>query len=233
MSTYLWIDLGALVVPLLFSFHPRLRFHHTWHALWPGLALMMLFFIPWDVAFTRLGIWGFNPAHLIGIPLAGLPVEEWLFFFCIPYACVFTHHAFRVLGVKDHFNRAATWITGTLFVSSTLLVLLFHDRAYTASAFGGLAGWLLLLLITKPAWTGRAYFSYLVLLLPFLVVNGLLTGSLLDEPVVWYDDAENLGLRIATIPVEDVFYGLFMFLVVLTVYEAVLGRKDARGSRAQ
>ena len=63
------------------------------------------------------------------------------------------------------------------------------------------------------------------LILPFLIVNGLLTGSFLEEPVVWYNDAQNLGIRIATIPVEDVFYGLLMILVVLTVYEALLGKR--------
>ena len=43
--------------------------------------------------------------------------------------------------------------------------------------------------------------------------------------MVWYNDAQNLGIRIATIPVEDVFYGLLMILVVLTVYEALLGKR--------
>lgn len=66
---------------------------------------MMLLFIPWDVWFTHLGIWGFNTGHLVGISLLGLPLEEWLFFICIPYACVYTYHCFRALGVKDHSGR--------------------------------------------------------------------------------------------------------------------------------
>lgn len=85
----------------------------------------------------------------------------------------------------------------------------------------------MLQLWVKPAWLGRAYFAYSILLFPFLLVNGLLTGSMLDEPVVWYNHARNLDVRIATIPVEDVFYGLLMFLVVLTVYEARLAKHRA------
>lgn len=229
MSTYLWINLGAFIVPFLFSFHPRLRFDRTWPALWPAIGVMMLVFIPWDIAFTRLGIWGFNPAHLLGIRIAGLPLEEWLFFICIPYACVFTCHAFRALDVKDHLGKAARGITWTLFGLCLLLAVLHAGRAYTASVFAGLALWLLLLQLLRPAWLGHAYFTYLVLLAPFFVVNGLLTGSLLQEPVVWYSDAARIGLRLGTIPVEDVFYGLLMFLVVLTVLEALQAR--SKGAR--
>jgi lycopene cyclase domain-containing protein len=50
-------------------------------------------------------------------------------------------------------------------------------------------------------------------LIPFLLTNGLLTGAFLPEPIVWYNDAENLGLRIGTIPVEDALFGMLMMLV--------------------
>ncbi|MFZ1658640.1 MAG: lycopene cyclase domain-containing protein [Flavobacteriales bacterium] len=234
MSTYLWIDLGAFLVPFIFSFHPRLRFDRTWYALWPAIGCMMLLFIPWDAWFTHLGIWGFNEAHLSGFALLGLPLEEWLFFICIPYACVFTYHCFRVLGVKDYFAKRTELITWVLIFAPLIIIVFFPGKAYTASAFGGLAMWLLILrLWVKPAWLGRAYFAYLVLLIPFLVVNGILTGSFLEEAVVWYNDGQNLGVRIGTIPLEDVFYGLFMFLMTVTVYEALLKRRAVKGLAAE
>ncbi len=226
MSTYLWVDLGAFLVPFLFSFHPRLRFDRTWFALWPAIGGMMLLFIPWDAFFTARGIWGFNMEHLSGISLLGLPIEEWLFFICIPYACVFTYHCFRVLGVKDYFGPWATPISYLLIAGSLLIAVFFPGRAYTASAFGLLGVWLVMLrLWSKPKWLGRAYFAYMVLLLPFLVVNGILTGSGLDAPVVWYNDAHNLGIRIGTIPVEDIFYGMLMFLMTVTFYDALLAKR--------
>ncbi|MEY3102927.1 MAG: hypothetical protein RL558_1204 [Bacteroidota bacterium] len=45
------------------------------------------------------------------------------------------------------------------------------------------------------------------------MVNGILTGAFLAEPIVWYNDAENLELRIGTIPVEDALYGMLMMLI--------------------
>lgn len=81
----------------------------------------------------------------------------------------------------------------------------------------------------KSQWLGRFYGVYLVLLIPFMIVNGVLTGSGLQEPVVIYNDAQNLGSRILTIPVEDVFYGMLLILLNVLLFEKfksknVLGR---------
>ena len=71
----------------------------------------------------------------------------------------------------------------------------------------------------KVKWLSRFYFSYLVLLLPFYIVNGMLTGMWLNEPVVIYNDLENLNIRWNTIPIEDVFYGMLLLLINIGLYE--------------
>ena len=98
MATYLWIDLGAFLIPFLFSFHPRLRFDRTWHALWPAIGCMMLLFIPWDAWFTHLGIWDFNTEHLAGLDLCGLPLDEGLCLLCDPHSLSLHHSFFRLFG---------------------------------------------------------------------------------------------------------------------------------------
>ena len=77
---YLVVDLAVIAVPLAFSFDRKVRFVRFWPALFPAIAVMMALFIPWDIAFTERGIWGFNPDYLSGFWIAGIPVEEWLFF---------------------------------------------------------------------------------------------------------------------------------------------------------
>lgn len=222
MSTYLWINLGAFIVPFLFSFHPRLRFDRQWQAAAPAIGGIMALFIPWDAWATARGIWGFNAEHLVGFTLLGLPIEEWLFFICIPYACLFTYHCFKVLGIKDHFGPYAKAITFLLLGGSAMIAIFYAHQLYTCITFALLAFFLLMITLwTKPHWLSRAYFTYAVLLVPFLIVNGLLTGTGLERPVVWYNEAQIWGVRIATIPVEDVFYGLLMFLMPVWIYEAI------------
>ena len=88
---YLGLDLFSLLGPLALSFDKRVAFFKKWKALFPAIFLMMLVFIPWDILKTAKGVWGFNPDYIIGIYFFNLPLEECLFFICIPYACVFIY----------------------------------------------------------------------------------------------------------------------------------------------
>jgi lycopene cyclase domain-containing protein len=62
------------------------------------------------------------------------------------------------------------------------------------------------------------------MLIPFFIVNGVLTGSWIDNQVVWYNDAENLGIRMGTIPVEDSIYAYSMILMNLYYFEYLCSR---------
>ena len=58
--------------------------------------------------------------------------------------------------------------------------------------------------------------TYLVCFIPFITVNGILTGSLTEKPIVWYNEDQIIGWRIGTIPIEDSVYN--MLLVVLVTF---------------
>jgi lycopene cyclase domain-containing protein len=220
MSTYAWIDLGAVFFPFVFSFHPRLRFHREWRALFSSIVVMMGLFIPWDALFTKAGVWGFTPEHLAPIRLWGLPLEEWLFFICVPYACLFTYHCSRVWWPFDVDRGWTKWASGALSLFLFSVAIAQHHKAYTCTAWSLCAVWVVFTgYVQRPVWLARFYLSYAVLLIPFLIINGLLTGSGLEQPVVWYNDTENLGLRLFTIPVEDVFYGMLMVGMTTSFYE--------------
>lgn len=68
----------------------------------------------------------------------------------------------------------------------------------------------------------RFYLVYLILMIPFLIVNGLLTGTALAAPIVWYNPGEIIGPRILTIPLEDIFYGMGLVLINVWIYQAIL-----------
>ena len=77
---------------------------------------------------------------------------------------------------------------------------------------------------------GRFFIMYFVTLIPFFIVNGLLTGSFISEEVVFYDNAQNLGIRLGTIPVEDMVYGMLMLLMNVTWFEWLKSRKSLQRS---
>lgn len=219
MYTYLLINFFTILVPFIFSFHPKLKFHQTWFAFFPAVIITGLVFILWDCYFTSLGVWGFNPRYLIGLKIANLPLEEVLFFFCIPYACVFTFHCLDLFIKKALPVCVERWLTPVLIGVFALLAVIYMDKIYPAVTFAGLS---MLLAISryvlKVSWLAKFYIIYVILLIPFLIVNGLLTGTGLDEPVVWYNETEIIGFRIMTIPIEDVFYGMALILVNVLIY---------------
>ncbi len=97
------------------------------------------------------------------------------------------------------------------------------ENAYTMFAFLTLS---LLLLLAKYVlqvnWLLKFYLIYGILLFPFLIVNGILTGTGLENPIVWYNNNEIIGWRILTIPFEDIFYGMAMVLMNLLIYKRLL-----------
>lgn len=223
--TYLLINFFTIIVPVIFSFHPRIKFYKTWKAFFPAALLVGAAFIVWDILFTHQGIWRFNARYLTGINLFNLPIEEVLFFICIPFSCVFTYYCL------DRFYKLA-WdpriekVVCILFSLVLLAIgLLYNNRLYTMVTMISTAGVCLFLqFVLKVHWFGKSVTVYAILLIPFTIVNGLLTGTGLQEPVVLYNDAENLGIRFLSIPIEDVFYGFELILLNLAVYLHLIKR---------
>ncbi len=219
--TYLLINIFTISYPLFKSFEQKVNMVSRWPALLPAIGITAAVFIIWDALFTAIGVWGFNDSHLIGVKMLGLPLEEWLFFITVPYACMFIYEVLNYFVKRDVLGGVARPFSIVLAVFLVVMGSLHLDKWYTSVTFLSTAAWLGLIIWRKPAWLGRFYLGYMVSLVPFLMVNGVLTGSFLDEPVVWYNDAENLGLRIATIPVEDSMYMLLMLLMNTTLYEGL------------
>jgi lycopene cyclase domain-containing protein len=217
---YLTLDLASISIPLLFSFYKQAPFYKTWKSLFPAIAFTALLFIAWDEWFTQIGVWGFNPRYLTGIYLGRLPLEEILFFICIPYACLFTYFALKHLIKKDHLFPHQEIISSAIIILMLLIGLHQIEKWYTGVTFITLGIFLTFqLLKIRPRYMGRFYLAYAVILIPFFIVNGILTGSFIEQEVVWYNNEENLGVRIGTVPVEDIFYGMLLILMNVVIYE--------------
>src|SRR5690606_35363321 len=149
-----------------------------------------------------------------------LPLEEILFFICIPFSCVFTYFCldkFFDLAWNPKTEAICCIIFSLVLI---LLGLLYLDRLYTSITFFSTAiVCLLLKFVLKIKWWGKAFSVYGILLIPFFIVNGILTGTGLEEPVVWYNPEEFMNLRSLTIPLEDALYGFDLILLNLSYFK--------------
>jgi lycopene cyclase domain-containing protein len=217
---YLSLDLIIFIVPFAASFQKNAPFFKKWKFLGIAIIITSLFFIIWDEVFTQEKVWGFNEKYVTGIFLGSLPLEEILFFICVPYACVFTYFVLNHAVEKDHLFPHQELISSALIILLLIAGIYNIDKWYTGVTFITLALFLAYqMLKIKPRYMGRFYFAFAVLLVPFFIFNSILTGTFIDDSVVWYNDAHTLGMRIGTIPLEDFFYALLLIVMNIAIVE--------------
>ncbi|HLP14076.1 MAG TPA: lycopene cyclase domain-containing protein [Flavobacteriales bacterium] len=218
-SLYLILDIAAISGPLFLSFDKKVNFIRQWKFAFAAILCMMLIFIPWDSIFTYYGIWGFNEKYTLGPRYAYLPIEEWLFFPATHFAVVFMYECLNTYIKKDVLARSYKFML-CLFILIGLIVAIFYpSQLYSSLKMGGAAVLtFVVLFFWNPKWLSRFTLCFLVSLLPFFIMNSILTGSFLDEPIVWYNPHHIFNIRIGTIPVEDIFYNLFMLLTTFCFY---------------
>lgn len=214
--TYLLLDLAVLFFPLILSFDKRVAFYKTWKALFYSILIVGSGFIIWDILFTKIDIWQFNPEYICGIYFFNLPIEECLFFIVVPYASVFIYECIRVY-FKNYYSVKTTQALSLLFITANVVMLLFgYDKVYTViNSIIALILLIYLNYIVKWKQLNLFYLAFTVCLLPFALCNGILTSW----PVLIYNDSQNLSIRLGTIPIEDLFYNFNMLILWCFFYE--------------
>jgi lycopene cyclase domain-containing protein len=191
-------------------------FYKNWKQFIVAMLATSTLYILWDIWFTKINVWLFNPQFLYGNWFAGLPLEEYIFFIIIPYACLFIYACLKVYLPNFSFNKALKPIVTSLMAISLIAIAINPSHLYTSITFGFLFITLSALLLTRhTAHLSHIILAWIIALLPMAYVNGVLTS----KPVLIYNDAQNLGIRIGTIPLEDFFYNMVYMLWMITVYE--------------
>lgn len=215
--TYFAILLLSILGPLALSFDKKVAFYKHWKQVFGAMLLPAFFYVVWDIIFTQKGVWSFNHLYITGIKYFNLPIEEMLFFFVVPYCCTFIYACIKSYFPKLQSNKTTGLILNSLAVIFFVVACFNFNRDYTFYTF--LFCSIFILFILSRKFNQAAFLvSYLIILIPFLIVNGFLTAI----PVVIYNDAENLGIRIFTIPFEDVFYGMLLVMMNCLGYEHLM-----------
>ena len=213
--------LASVAYPLAQSFERRVSIYRKWKFMIPAMLITAGFFLIWDEFFTRIGVWSFNETYTLGIFIGSLPLEEWLFFLIVPYACFFVYFVAEYFIKKDVFRTSYKYVSSIMIAVLLVFAGIYYDRWYSATACILPAILLIWLTFVKQVqYLGRFFTGYFISLIPFLIVNGILTC----KPVVVYNNSENSGIRIfingvANIPIEDLAYCLLLLLMNISLYE--------------
>jgi len=225
MPLYLIILLASGIVPVLFSIF-GIDFIKNWRNFTISTSIVAVIFLVWDAFFTAQGIWGFTEDYCLGIYFLKMPIEEWMFFYLIPFCSLFAHFAlFYAYPNLKLGKTTARYISIALIGITLVLIIAYYPKAYTTVNFSFLLVAIILGMVFKIELLQQFYISFLIILIPFFIVNGILTGLITDIPVVWYNNAENIGVRLITIPVEDIGYAFTMLFGNLMIFDS-LNRKQ-------
>lgn len=222
MSLYLAVELCALAIPLAFSFDKKVAYYKLWTFLLPAICLNAVVFTIVDIWFTSRGVWGFNPRYHSEVVIYHLPLEEILFFIIIPYCSMFVHYVFiaylpgRALG-----SKATAIISGILAMLLVVYAIIERELSYTFFYSLLTAGAIVLAFAFFPKLLSRYYITFLIIMVPFIIVNGILTGTFIDGAVFWYNPGEISGMRLLSIPVEDILFGFTLILLNLLAAESL------------
>jgi len=230
---YLFLNLFTISIPLIRSFEPRIAYYKSFGSLAKAILIWSGFFLVWDIWYTDLKVWRFNSDYLSGVALFGLPLGEYLFFITVPFACVFIYKCMELFFPNGIISpRVANRISPILILFCLVVGFSNLEKLYTSVTFLILGvGLIYVTWIARSSWLPRFYESYIVALLPFFLKNGILTGSFTEKEVVWYNDDENLGIRLGTIPFEDIFYGMLLILGIVYFYEMFESRRKSNADK--
>ena len=98
-SQYLIVLVCCVTVTLPLEIIGGARVYRRPKALLTTLAPVVAVFTGWDLIAVHHGDWWFSARYTLGARLAGLPVEEWLFFLVVPVCSLLTY---EVLGRRVH-----------------------------------------------------------------------------------------------------------------------------------
>ncbi|WP_163709954.1 lycopene cyclase domain-containing protein [Mangrovibacterium lignilyticum] len=217
--TYAGLLLATLAIPLALSFDKKVHFYTNWRYVFPSIFITGLIFILWDIRFTKVGIWSFSPDYTLGFSCWGLPIEEWAFFIIIPYSCLFIYEVLKAyIPAFDKGNLFAAVSLGLLVIFAAIC---YFNRSHAYTFFNFLfltvyLGYTVFRNRFKQHLT-KFYLTFLIGLIPFLIINGVLTAL----PVVEYHPDHIMNIRFLSIPFEDFGYFFLILLMNCTIYETL------------
>lgn len=218
---YFIFNIVIIIGPILaLVFYPKIRKVKAAPLVLSILTSALLFVIG-DEIVTNV-FWSFNEKYTIGLNLGKVPIEEILFFFTVPFACL-------VLWVnwQKHSKSLRQFANIPLLLVSlssvVAIVSLLSGLHYTASVSVAFA--CCVVLDAKLKTKLFSQFAFLSFLCFVNVLTALFNLYLTSRPVVLYNSLLKSNWNFLTIPLEDFVYGMTLISLVVTIYEYTKHRR--------
>lgn len=205
---YLLFNLLVFIPVFLLSLFTDVKPHKKWRSLLAAYTLVSIPFILIDYWATRSSLWSFNELYILSYRVLLLPSEEILFFLTVPFAMMYVWGV-----VRKHVKHKPMRTSFSLFlmaaistVSITTLII-FANNTYTMMSTMLAFVTVCIIAATKLVFDNRFWIFQIALLGIFVMANIILTSM----PIIIYNNAEIIGVKLSTIPIEDFFFN-FAFI---------------------
>lgn len=220
---FLSILILILIIPLYYTVTGKYDFRNKLRYGMPAIFITGFMFLLWDIRFTEVGIWSYDPDYTIGLFHKSLPIEQWLVYFVFPFAALLVYEIIKTRLRSLDFNNVFTAVSLLLVVAFAIVAYLFRVRIYTFFSFLFTTIYLAYTIFRKqfkPNLT-RFFLTYFIVLVPYFILNWFLTWNLAIE----YHQEQVLNVWIGMVPVENFVYLFLLLLINITVYEYLSVKK--------
>lgn len=223
-SLYLLIDLAALIIALFFSFRPRASFRKEWKWLLPSIGVVAIPTLLVNAQLIRIGAWGYNQDHILGQFVYLLPIEEILYYLCVPYLAMLGYYFCRYYFPGTQLKYSGRIIAGVSAALCLIIAAAYLDHLFTLISFLGVSIFLAFCFLRRPFWLGHLIISFSVFSIAFILYNSTLGELNLIFPIFKYEAAETMDVFVNNMPIECLPYSLLVFGSIISIYERFRGK---------
>ncbi len=215
--TFLIILILVFIVPLFYIISGKYDFRKKLRYGIPAILISGFIFLLWDIRFTEVGVWSYDADYTLGISQKGLPLEQWLFYLVFSCTSLLVYEAIKTRFRTLDLNNIFVAIGLLMVIVFAIIAYMYRVRVYTFFCFLFTAvyfGYTIFRNQFKSCLT-HFFLSYLVMLVPYFLLNGILTWNMAIE----YHQEQVLNVWILMMPVENLVFLFLLLLINTTVYE--------------
>ncbi len=219
--TYLILTLFLLLIPFGLTADTKVyKLSMLKQTIIPSV-LVTVVFSEVAVFFTMEKVWTFNSIYTLGTYYRSLPIEGYLFIFAFSFAGLGIYNYLNSKFPNDDLQKYSLAISNLILGIFIAILYFGHNKWFplitVVMVFVLLFG---IEYINKLRFMYRYYRAFLVCLIPFYIVYGVI-GNL---PIITYSKTESIGVNLANIPFENHFYMMGMLLLGVYLFEFIKNR---------